>query len=248
MKGAFIPIKIKFMSGNLYFYSPLPVKALEEIVAIHQKDFDEMLEDSFTEEELSFFEKQIDSIAAIYVQPVLSELTFEDFYADESDEDNQRKFFDRCKSTITLENVPYYESNAFQISYIQNLLAKIDEVLIDRGGVSELQFKTAFLNDLKKYRSLDQIQKPAPKKIEIKTTRPVDPIDFLIQDVYKEIQRLSGKDINPDGLPPKIIKILEVMKAEQLNADQLLRKCALGAKEFDDGLERLKFWLRRFYG
>jgi len=212
-----------------------------------KEEFDHLLNDSFTEFELEHFEKQIDSIAAVYVQPVLEELSFDDFYADPVFENDQRMFFERCKSTIVLENLPYLESNSFQVSYLKMLLTKFDDVLIDRGGVSELCFKDQFLKDLSGFKTIDSLLKPIEKVVEVKTpSKPVDPIDFLIMDVYRELNRLKGAPVNPEGLPPKIIKIFAVMEAEpKLGADALLRKTSLNPKDLDDGLERLKFWLRK---
>lgn len=212
-----------------------------------KEEFDHLLNDSFTDFELEHFEKQIDSIAAVYVQPVIADLSFDDFYADPVFENDQRMFFERCKSTIVLENLPYLESNSFQVSYLKMLLSKFDDVLIDRGGVSELCFKDQFLKDLSGMKTIDGLLKPIEKVVEVKTpSKPVDPIDFLIADVYKELNRLKGVPVNPEGLPPKILKIFAVMEAEfKLGADALLRKTSLNPKDLDDGLERLKFWLRK---
>ena len=86
---------------------------------------------------------------------------------------------------------------------------------------------------------------------EIKTNKPVDPIDFLILDVYKEIQRLqqSGKlMLALEGLQQqseKTKKIFFVMREERLEAGALFQKCGLGAKDFDDYLEKLKFFLKK---
>lgn len=235
------------MSQSIYLYTQLKFQTLDEVIEAFKEEFDNLLKDSFTEFELEHFEKQIDSIAAVYVQPVLEELSFDDFYADPVFENDQRMFFERCKSTVVLEHLPYLETNSFQVSYLNLLLSKFDDVLIDRGGVSELCFKDQFMKDLSKFKTIDGLLKPVEKVIEVKTpSKPVDPIDFLILDVYKELNRLKGVPVNPEGLPPKIIKIFAVMEAEpKLGADGLLRKTSLNPKDLDDGLERLKFWLRK---
>lgn len=236
------------MSQSLYLYTPVSFRTLEEVVEAFKEEFDNLLKDSFTEHELEVFEKQIDNIAAIFAQPILEELTFDDFYADPVFENDQRMFFERCKSTIVLDNLPYLESNSFQVSYLKLLLSKFDDVLVDRGGVTELCFKAQFEKDLEKYKTIDSLLRPVEKAPEVRkiSSRPVDPIDFLILDVYKELNRLKGVPVNPEGLPPKIIKIFAVIEAEpKLDADSLLRKTALNAKDLDDGLERLKFWLRK---
>lgn len=235
------------MSQSIYLYTQLKFATLEEVMEAFKEEFDNLLKDSFTDFELEHFEKQIDSIAAVYVQPILPELSFDDFYADPVFENDQRMFFERCKSTVVLENLPYLESNSFQVTYLNLLLSRFDDLLIDRGGVSELCFKDQFMKDLSKFKAIDGLLKPVEKVIEVKTpSRPVDPIDFLILDVYKELNRLKGDPVNPEGLPPKIIKIFAVMEAEpKLGADSLLRKTSLNPKDLDDGLERLKFWLRK---
>lgn len=235
------------MSQSIYLYTQLKFATLEEVMEAFKEEFDNLLKDSFTDFELEHFEKQIDSIAAVYVQPILPELSFDDFYADPVFENDQRMFFERCKSTVVLENLPYLESNSFQVTYLNLLLSRFDDLLIDRGGVSELCFKDQFMKDLSKFKAIDGLLKPVEKVIEVKTpSRPVDPIDFLILDVYRELNRLKGDPVNPEGLPPKIIKIFAVMEAEpKLGADSLLRKTSLNPKDLDDGLERLKFWLRK---
>jgi hypothetical protein len=234
------------MSQSIYLHTQLKFSTLEEVIEAFREEFDHFLKDSFTEFELEHFEKQIDSIAAVYVQPMLEDLSFDDFYADPVFENDQRMFFERCKSTVVLENLPYLETNSFQVSYLKLLLSKFDDLLIDRGGVSELCFKDQFVKDLSKYKTVDGMLKPVEKVVEVKTSKPVDPIDFLIIDVYKELNRLKGVPVNPEGLPPKIVKIFAVMETEsKLGADSLLRKTSLNPKDLDDGLERLKFWLRK---
>jgi hypothetical protein len=68
----------------------------------------------------------------------------------------------------------------------------------------------------------------------------------LIQDVYKEFDRLKNKNLDQNELSEKVQKIFLIMRNEKLDSEELFRKTGLGAKDFDDGLERLKFWLRKF--
>jgi hypothetical protein len=234
------------MANTHYFYTRMSLKELESVVLSFQKEFDNLLEDTFTEDELTQFEAKIDAIAAIYAQPILSELTFDDLYADPKNAVAQKSFFEACRSSVSLENLPYLEGNPFQVTYIIQLLRKFSEVLVDKGGVFELVFKEQYLNDLKKFNTIDSLMAlPVQKQTQVITSKPVDPIDFLILDVYKELSRLESKELGAAELSPKVQKILEVMRADQLNADQLLRKTGLNAKDFDDGLERLKFWLKK---
>ncbi len=238
------------MSRSHYFYFKLSVKDLEALVSAYQVEFDALLEDCFSDEELTQHEKMIDAIAAVYVQPILSEMSFDDFYADEKNEEAQRIFFESARSSICLENLPYFESNPFQVTYLQSLLSRFLEVLIDSGGVNELVFRDQYLLELSKYKDIDSLisEYVAPKQ-EVKTSRPVDPIDFFIFDVYKELDRLKAEgkiaDIRLDDQSEKLKKIFFVMSAEKLDSSALLRKTGLGAKEFDDTLERLKFYLKK---
>lgn len=236
------------MSRTLYFYLPHPVDVLKDLVEAHQQRFEQTLKDTFDDDELAGFESLLDSIAAISVDPIISEMSFEDFYADPHQETAQRDFFSHCLSCISLENLPFLESHAFQVSYLQELLALFDEVLIDRGGVSELCFKKTYLEELSGLRSLEHFLGPKiPARKETKKFQPVDPIDFLVLDVYKELERLRSKSLLPtwQNVPDeKAKKLFYVMEKEFLDPASLYSKSGLSAKDFDDYLEKLKFWLR----
>lgn len=234
------------MASTLYFYLKQPLKITEEIVASFQDEFDKLLEDSFTDEELEFFEGKIDQIAAVYAQPLFSELSFDDFYAKDSEETAQRAFFNSCKSSISFENLPYLESNPFQVTYLQELLNRFEEVLIDQGGVNELCFKTDFLKKLQGHKTIDGYMGIRPVKEKPKHTMiPVDPIDFLVLDVYREVERLKDKTVNLGDLPQGLKKVFFLMQKESLDPATLYMRSGLNAKDFDDGLERLKFFLRK---
>ncbi len=236
------------MSGSQYFYLKNSVTDLEKIVEAFQEEFDNTLNDNFSDDELLQFERSIDSIASITVQPIMSELTFDDFYVWDEFEESQRSFFGSCKSSICLENMPYLQSNPFQVSYLLDLLNKFDDVLVDRGGVQELMFKEEYLKTLSKYKKIDSLlgikeEIIVPKKVFI----PVDQIDFFVLDVYKEIDRLTkeGKISGVEISSEKRKKIFEVMKVERLHTEEILRKSGLNAKDFDDQLEALKFLLKK---
>ncbi len=236
------------MSKAHYFYFPQTVKELDRMVKVHQSDFEHLLGDTFSEEELTIHEPVLDDIGAIFVQPIFSEMTFEDFYPNEKEGPRQKFFFEACQSSICLENIPEFSLNPFQVTYLIELLRNFDEVLIDTGGTNELMFKGEYLTNLKRYKNIFSLLKEEePKPKEAKTTRPVDPIDFLISDVYKEMDRLDELKISESmtGMSEKLIKTYASLKEEKLDASSLLRKSGLNAKDFDDNLERLKFHLRK---
>jgi hypothetical protein len=81
----------------------------------------------------------------------------------------------------------------------------------------------------------------------MKKSIPVDPIDFLILDVYKEFDRLKSTSVPFEELSEKVFSIYAVMRHERIeDGSELLKRVGLNAKDLDDGLERLKFWLRKF--
>lgn len=234
------------MSKALNLYFRLSVKELERVIEDYQTEFDTVLEDTFSDEELLKYESMIDAIAALYVQPISSELSFDDFYADPNQEDKQRLFFESCRSSLVLENLPFFESNPFQVSYLTDLLWSFEEVLLDTGGVNNLMFRKDYLEELKRYKTMDSLLTDIPEKVvETKSFLPVTPIDFLIVDVYKELERLKAYSYSVDELSEKPRRIHEVMKAEHLGSTDIFKKTGLIPKDFDDGLERLKFFLRK---
>lgn len=241
------------MSTSHYFYFPLSVEELEQVVDAHIKDFETIVGDLFSEDEVKLFEKLLDSIAAIYVQPILSELTFEDFYADDALAKEQQSFFESCRSSICLEGLPYLESNPFQVSYLKLLLSHFSEVLIDRGGVLELQFKDAYLGDLNKFKVMESLIPDIPVTVvsSAKKTMPVDPIDFLVADVYKELARIMGSgkmSLIDEALQSQSLKVQKIYLAfqgEELDSSDVFKKSGLNPKDFDDHLERFKFLLKK---
>jgi len=240
------------MAKSHCFYMLFPLPELERVVKIFQLDFDELINDTFTDSELVNFEKMLDSISAIFVQPIMSELTFDDFYPKDSESIKQRAFFMECRSSIILENLPDFHDNPFQVTYLIELLRNLDEVLIDTGGINELVFKKDYLESLKRHKNIFSLLPPTIlKPLEIITTKPVNPIDFLILDVYKEfdrLQKLERMDLVLEQMgtqSEKLQKTYVAMKDERLDASLLLRKSGLNPKDFDDNLERLKFFLKK---
>jgi len=233
------------MSRNHYFYFQLNLDELEAIVETHQKSFDEVVGDLFSEEELIQFDSLLDSIAPISVQPMLEELRFEDFSTHPAKESEQRAFFESCQSSVCIENLPYFEEHPFQVSYLIHLLQRLPDFLVDMGGLTELQSKHDYLHELSRFKEMEALlQDFTPKPRVKKSSLPVDPIDFLVLDVYKELDRL-GERADVEGQSDKLRWLYFAMKAEKLDPTELLKKCGLSAKDFDDYLEKLKFHLRK---
>lgn len=240
------------MTRTHYFYFRLTVKELETLVEAHQIDFDHLIKDSFSDDLLLQNENFLDDLAAVIVQPILSELSFDDFYADPNLENEQRAFFGQCRSSLCLENLPYFQTNPLQVTYLLMLLERISEALIDQGGVSALVFKGHYIEELRRYKNLDSLLKGVPEKIlETKTSKPVHPIDFVIQDIYREVDRLqtAGKIFSTEEIlssqSEKVQKLFAIMRGEKLDAGTLLKKSGLIPKDFGDYLERLKFSLKK---
>ncbi len=241
-------------SRSIYLYTQLSVAQLNELLTSFQDYFENYLKDNFEEDELSLFEKYLDTMAEVVVQPILGELSFDDFYPDPQSEDEQRSFFTGSRSCLCLDHLPFLESNPFQVTYLKELLSRLGEVLIDQGGVSELTFKERYLAGLGKLKSADALVPPEPIKArepKVSGKAPVNPIDFLILDVYREFERIKSANLLMAALSglqdksEKLKKIFFVMREEKLDADALLSKTGLGAKDFDDNLEKLKFYLKK---
>lgn len=237
------------MSKTLTFYFPLKVSELGTLVEGFQKEFDELINDSFSDEELEHIEKKLDALAAVYVNPVMSEITFDDFDSDES----HRNFFESCKSTLLLENLPYLETNPFQVSWIEIFLKRFSDFLVDRGNLDKLESKSDFLTSLGSYKNMDSLlrpEKPLPPAPKHGIKAPILPIDFLILDVYKEMVRLreSGKiTLALEAVAPfeKARRLFVIMKEGTLDGNSLLQLSGLSPKDFDDHLEKLKFILKK---
>ena len=219
---------------------------LERVVADYQLEFEQLLNDTFSEGELLKYESLIDAIAAVHVQPVSQELEFEDFYADLTQFENQKAFFERVRSSVCFENLPYLEDNPFQVTYLTDLLWSFDEILIDRGGIHEIVFKKKFLADIMQLKNIDSLIVSNEKKInDIKTEIPVTPIDFMLVDVYRELNRLNGRNLDIHQLSEKARLIYQCATSVKLDSTELFKKSGLSPKDFDDNLERLKFWLKK---
>ena len=210
-------------------------------VEAHQEEFEILLGDSFSDDELEAHEATLEAIASIEVQPIIEELTFDDLNPQPEDEERQRAFFGKCKSCICLEHVPYLESNPFQVTYLIDLLWTLDEVLIDAGGMEELVFKKSFLHDLKSFNSMEVLlpkEKPAPKVV-------LGPVEQLVNDVERELSRLKAASITPGEIPEKLVSLFELCRQGGLDAGGLLRSSGLNPKDFGDRLESLKFFLKK---
>jgi hypothetical protein len=239
------------MSRDHTFYFSIEPKVLEKIVKDFQERFDTFLLDTFSDAELAQFENLIDQIAVFFVQPILAELSFDDFYPQRDQESFQRAFFETCRSSISVENLPYFENNPFQVSYLLDFLDSVGDVLIDRGGVEVLQFKKLYREHLQKFKSLDSLLGPLPILKLPRTNVPVHAIDFLVKDTYTELNQIKSdgkmalfmEEIK--SLPTGMQKVIDVLHTGDFDAETLMIKSSLGPKEFGDQLERLKFFLRR---
>ena len=242
------------MSRALYLYTSLSLKELEAILAAHQDEFDHYLTELFSDEERSVFEKSIDAIGAVYVQPIITELTFEDFTPKPGQDNEQRHFFETCRSSLCIENLPYLEENPFQVSYLLMLFSSLPEVLIDQGGFEELLFKNGFLQTLESYKSIDTfISSPKEKKIRPpQRTQAVDPIDFLINDVRQLLIKHQAQGVELSQYlaeaPEQVLQIFQAFQDIPHNdSHEIFRHSRLKPKEFDDYLERLKLTLKKIH-
>lgn len=234
------------MSSSIILFTKESVENLVTKVNVVQENFDLLLNQLFSKDEIEFFDHHLESLAPIVPQSFSSELLFDDFTPQENIEDLQRIFFDSCKGLVLIEKVPFFENNPFQVSYLLVLAEHFDEFLIDRGGNTNLIFKKEFEVFLKKFKTLDQLtfKRFSPPNRAL-TSIPVDPIDFLIADVYKEITRLGSSYVPIHELGEKHQNLLKIMQKNKFSNAILLKESGMSPKDFDDGLEKLKFWLKK---
>lgn len=239
------------MSKSLYIHTPYNIPFLEELFQVHQKQFEEWLNDSFTDEELDFFQEKIDTIAHVLIDLKVDSIGFEDYESISGDRELKNDLFNRLNTTISLNDMPFLESNPFQVSYLFLLVNKLENILIDPGSLNDLLSKDEYLKKLDTFKKAEDLlinfspTVQAPKKTH---SRVFDPIDYLITEIYNELKRLevAGKlPIIATDLPEKAQKLLAVMQTDYFNASDLLRLTSLHPKDFDDHLEKLKFYLRK---
>ncbi|MFP5491220.1 MAG: hypothetical protein ACLGG0_06945 [Bacteriovoracia bacterium] len=223
----------------LYLYSSTAPLELEVQVELFRKEFETILGDLFSEIELTRFERLLDELATVDVQPILAEISFDDFYAPEE----MRASFEKMQSVICLENMPFLENNPFQVSYLTRLIEEVGEVLIDRGGIEELQRSRDFIEEIKVLKSMESlIEVSSEPKLVAQVIK--GPIDYLLDDVYREIDRLEGQ-VLVANMTERQQKIYLPLKQHRPDALNLLKLSGLNPKDFGDGLESLKFFLKR---
>ena len=224
---------------------------MKELVQAQEKLFEEWLLDSFTEDEMDFYQDMIDSISSVLIDLKINEIKFEDFDAITGDTSLKEILFHKSITTISLSDLPYLENNPFQVSYLVMLLNQLNVVLIDPGGLEDLLLKEEYLVKLSEFKKADDLLfSPSYQSSVIqKTSQKVyDPIERLVTEIYNELKRLEVGGILPisgDNLPEKTRKILMVMQQDYYDSNHLLRLTDLHPKDFDDHLEKLKFYLKK---
>jgi len=235
------------MFQSLSFFTKLPVKDLEILLKQHQDDFQELLGDTFSENELEGFENLLDQVSSPVAQSISSELSISDFEILPEFEREQDLFFNQAKSCLLLENVSDPHFNPFQVTYIKEILRVFDDVLVDRGGFHPLLFKKPFLETLKEHKIIFSLVKNDKNHVTSPVFDPLYPIDVLVADVYRELQRLNKRDLssNLDLWPEKAKSLYEKMIIHHYDSPSLFQVGKLSPKDFGDNLEKLKFILRK---
>ena len=193
----------------------------------------------------------IDSIALVLIDLKVEEINFEDYDSISGDSNLKKDLFKKVKTTISFNEMPFLESNPFQVSYLLLLLERLEGILIDPGTLSDLQLKEEFfikLSHLKKAQDFLADFSPSVPISKKASPRTFDPIEYLITEIYNELKRLevSGKlPLLGEDLPDKTKKLLSVMQTDYFTSEDLLKITSLHPKDFDDHLEKLKFYLRK---
>ena len=209
----------------------------------HQEDFETLLGDTFSEAELEVHEHQLESLAEVTVQPMLEAMSFEDLLTDTELADKMRAFFQRCRSCLVLEHLPFLVDNPFQVTYLVDLLWSFEEVIVDPGGDERAVFRKEFLQELKRFKGMD-IYLPQERVRPALRPQAGDPIEELILAIRQELQRLAQRPIDHGPLSERALGLLQVIRQNEGAGAQLLQASGLNAKDFGDTLERLKFFLK----
>lgn len=233
------------MTGPIYLYSTLHEDALQALIAQQGKDFDILLGDLFSDDELERYEKWLDHLALLDANAILSELTVDDLNIAPEQTQAQVDFFQKCKSTVSIENLGFIETNPFQVSYLLAFLERMDECLVDLGGMEDLVFKTQWQGDLRRLRQMEtlvRIERPLPV---IPLAATITQVDRIVHEIYRELERLGVETIDTSEMAEKRTRIITPMLQGQYSSNELLTLSGLNPKDFGDGLEGLKFYLKR---
>ncbi len=233
------------MGNTLYLHTPLTPDDLDLLLDGHRKAFEEALLDAFTDEELERHERLLEGLASVEAQPLLEGLGFDDMVVNPAKEDEQRAVFAACRSTLCLENVPWLETNPFQVSYLKDLLSRLPATtLVDRGGMEELVFGRDYLRELAPLKDMVGLEAVVPEAVA-RRAPVLGPIEILVHDVSRELERLEGITIPIQERSEKLQKIFRAFASGERDPGMLLRLSGLNAKDFGDGLEGLKFFLKK---
>lgn len=239
------------MAQALYLYVPLDVRLVEEIIDSHSRSFEEELKDLFSEDELESFHEKLETMALYSVNLKPQEITFDDFETDLSDP-AKRALFDSSRALVVLDNIPFLESNAFQVSTLRSFLDRLPEVLVDETGLGRLLSKKEYLEKIAHLRGIDtyiQTQKP-PQRQESSSSVPVEPIDFLVRDTYQQMERIVSEKLLEKTLialrteKDSVKDLFFLVRESRPEPTELFRRSGLKSKAFGDDLERLMIFLR----
>jgi hypothetical protein len=246
------------MAFTYYFYSNHSVDGLKTVLEKTESAFEELLISFEDQPYVKENEKLISLLANVIPGPILADLTFEDFAVEEGRIKEMQNIFSNSKSCLVLENVPYLQTNPFQVSWLNILLDHIGSCMIDTGSITPVKNKEDFVEFLKKSRSLDQVLNIIYQPQIIKSTKsnfiPVEPLDFIVRDVFKEFERLQNeklldkieKSIESNEKMKKLFLVIKNNFSDgPVSAQLLCHKSHLNPKDFGDFLESLKFLMKR---
>ncbi|MFZ4713392.1 MAG: hypothetical protein ACOYL6_06760 [Bacteriovoracaceae bacterium] len=246
------------MGFTYYFYSPHSVDELKLVLEKTDDAFEHLLEELEEHPYLKIQEKLLSSLANVIPSPILTELSFDDFAVEEGRILEMQKAFDSARSCLCLEDVPYLQANPFQVTWLKILVQFLGPSMVDTGSVVPVKNISDFALELKRVKDLLQMTENGVKEISPilvkKPFLPVEPLDFTLRDIYKEMERLKSQDrltfieasIESNE---KMKKLFLVIKNNFQNdyppTHVILQKSGLHPKDFGDFMERLKFLLKR---
>jgi hypothetical protein len=229
------------MARHLMIYTTLTEMELALKLEAHQEEFEVLLGDTFSEDELEGMERQLETLASIEAQPLLDAVSFSDLTAKSGEEELQERFFTRCRSCLCLENLPYLETHPLQVTYLIDLMWMFDEALVETPGGESVLFKQDFLQELKPLSNVESLLRKTP--LPPRPSAPVEsPVDFVLRDIHREVARLAGAIVE---VPDRFAVLWPLVQDTSLDTHTLLQRSGLHPKDFGDRLESLKFFLKK---
>lgn len=226
------------MSKSLHIFLPYTQKELLKIIEDYQSDFDEILKEEFSEDELESLADSLDTLASVDVTSRTQDVTIDDFEIENKDLPLMSDAFGKTKSVLVFDELPFLDTHPLQVTYLKNLLWSFREGIVDRGGVNKLIFLKDYLLILKKYKGMDALNLSVPEVQKVVIPGPTDPLSVI----YELVLNSKISEINHHS--EKMKMIFHLIRNQKISKENLFKESRLSLKDFGDEIERLRIYLK----